>query len=406
MSIAGFARSTPPLSPRVSVIIPCYNLGEYLPEAIASVRAQSFQDFEIIVVNDGSTNLVTADVLARLPADDVRVIQSSNKGLSAARNLGVRHARGTFVTALDADDRFEPKWLERGVSVFEACPELSFVSHWLRAFGDETWDWTPHRCDLNVLLDYNVLNGAALIRRALIEEVGGFDESMRDGCEDWEFWIRVMSRGYRGAILPEVAYAYRRRPDSMSRKMHQHDRHLQLFKELVAKHSETYVEHFEDLYLRRAWTFASLGRDVAVLADEVQHYLEPAVSERSRELHHANGRLAAERSKALTARALEAAVADLASSRDEARRLEAQALETRRDSDRLERVVDTLQRRVEQLVEERDTAVRAQAAAAAAEARAAMQAAALLRSSSWRLTAPLRRIYEGLRLGSRNTMDR
>jgi len=400
------SRATQPKPPRVSVIIPCYNLGEHLPEAIASVRAQSFQDFEIIVVDDGSNEPGTMTFLAELAASDVRLIRSSNQGLSAARNLGVRYARGAFVSALDADDRFEPLWLERGLSVFEARPELSFVSHWLRAFGDETWDWTPPRCDLNVLLDYNVLNGAALMRRELVEAVGGFDESMRDGCEDWEFWIRVMTRGHKGAILPEVAYAYRRRPDSMSRKMHQHDRHLRLFAELVEKHPQTYQDYFEDLYLRRAWTFSALGREVTVLADEVQQYLEPAVSERSRELHQASERLAAERASAETIRHLDVAVRSLASSREEAGRLSAEVREYRHERDRLERMVDDLRGHIEQLSQERDTAVHAQTVAAAQEAKATTQAAALRESASWRLTAPLRRLYERLGLGSRSAVDR
>ena len=76
------------------------------------------------------------------------------------------------------------------MATLDARPDLSFVSHWLQTFGDEQWEWTPLRNDLGILLDYNVLNGAAMFRRTLVGDVGGFDESMREGCEDWEFWIR------------------------------------------------------------------------------------------------------------------------------------------------------------------------------------------------------------------------
>src|SRR5262245_20774443 len=119
-----------PSDPRVSVVIPCYNLGQYLPAAIASVRSQTFRAYEIVVVDDGSTQAATQKAITAAAGPDLRAVRSENRGLSAARNLGITHARGEYVSCLDADDVFEPDWLERGVSCLDRNPDVAFVSHW------------------------------------------------------------------------------------------------------------------------------------------------------------------------------------------------------------------------------------------------------------------------------------
>src|SRR5437762_7083616 len=114
-----------PSNPRVSVVIPCYNLGRYLPGAIASVRAQTLSDVEIIVVDDGSTDADVAPALDAVAGPDLQVVRSSNRGLSAARNLGIQRARADCISCLDADDTFEPEWLEAGTAYLDAHPDVS-----------------------------------------------------------------------------------------------------------------------------------------------------------------------------------------------------------------------------------------------------------------------------------------
>ena len=199
---------------KVSVIIPCYNLGRYLDEAVESVLAQTFEDFEILVVDDGST-------------------ENETRRLPAAKNLGLAHTTGPYVCMLDADDRLDPCLLEKSVAALDGDSSIAFVSHWLRTFGDEVWEWTPTRCDAPALLDVNTVNGAALVRRSALDAVGGFDESMRDGCEDWDVWISLVERGFKGAILPEVLFHYRRRPESMSRVTMRGEGHPRLYRRLA-----------------------------------------------------------------------------------------------------------------------------------------------------------------------------
>ena len=257
--------------PRISVLMPCYNHGAFIGDAIASVRAQTCPDYEILVVDDGSTEADTRAVLDALQAPDVRVLRTSNRGLPAARNHAARHAAGEIFCALDADDRLAPEWFARGLAILDARPDVGFVSHWLETFGDERWRWTPERCDLPALLARNTVNGAALVRRAAFEAVGGYDEAMRHGCEDWDFWLRLVEHGFAGHIVPEVLFHYRRRAGSMSRAMLERESYRAPLERLVAIHEVSYREHLEEVLVARHEASSALAAEIAEL--ERQHLL-------------------------------------------------------------------------------------------------------------------------------------
>ena len=233
--------------PRISVLMPCFNHGAYIREAIASVAAQTVSGWEIVVVDDGSTDAATLETLRSLDDPRVTVLRTENRGLPAARNLAASRASGSVFCALDADDRLDPAWFERGLAELDARPDLAFVSHWLQTFGDETWTWTPRSCELPALLARNTVNGAALIRRDAFEAVAGYDESMRDGCEDWDFWLRLVERGFHGAIVPEVLFHYRRTAASMSRVMTGGPEYERPLRTLLAKHDASYRAHLVDV---------------------------------------------------------------------------------------------------------------------------------------------------------------
>jgi glycosyltransferase involved in cell wall biosynthesis len=256
-------------TPRVSFIVTCFNLGAYLGETLASIRKQTFKDYEICLVDDGSTDALTQRVVSEIGVD-VTVILSENRGLPAARNLGVSRTSGEFICAVDADDILVPTLLERSVSWLDANPSLAFVSHWLEAFGDQSWEWKPERCDFPQLLDANTVNGAALVRRSAVEAVGGWDETMRDGLEDWNFWITLVERGYSGDIIPEVLFRYRQRPDSMSRVNFAVGGHARLYRQLVDRHPESFSRYLSDLVARRNADLASGW----ALSDEARERLE------------------------------------------------------------------------------------------------------------------------------------
>jgi glycosyltransferase involved in cell wall biosynthesis len=328
-------------SPRIAVVVPCYNHGAYLPDALASVAAQTFRDFEVVVVDDGSDDPETRRVLDSLETQRMRVVRTAHRGLPAARNAGARETSAPLLCMVDADDRLAPEWLAKGVARLDADPGLSFVSHWLRAFGDEHWEWRPERCDFPALLARNTVNGAALVTRAAFRDAGGFDESFTTGCEDWDFWITLVERGHRGDIIPEVLFHYRRRPDSMSRVMVESGAQRQALRAMIAKHERTYREHL-------AAVVAAKEREAGALSGEIWDL----------ELEHA----------ASLGPALQQAEERLAALGDRVRRLETD-LARERETQALRDRVASLEREVD----------------------------ALRNSWSWRLTAPLRSVYARLR---------
>jgi glycosyltransferase involved in cell wall biosynthesis len=263
--------------PRVAVVITCYNLGRYLDETVDSVFAQTFQDFEIVIVDDGSDEPETVRLLESYARPQTRVVHSPNRGLPAARNLGIRESTGEYICALDADDLLEPTYLEKSIRVLDEDPTIAFVSHWLRAFGDEAWEWRPDRCDMVSLLDRNMVNSAALFRRELASAVGGFDETLTRGFEDWAFWLEAVSRGFRGAIIPEVLFHYRRRPDSMSRRMMVDGTDREFFRWRLERHAADYRRHVVELTATREVRSWNLCREIHGLEAEHREWLDPDV---------------------------------------------------------------------------------------------------------------------------------
>ena len=192
--------------PDVSIIIPCYNGHALLAQAVESALRQDLKSKEVIVIDDGSTAPETAEVLARLP-EEVEVIRQENRGVAAARNRGFEAARGHYVLPLDCDDWIEPNYARRALELI-AGREDAFVYSWLAAFG-EYEAVLRKRWDPFAQLIVNRLAYCMLIPKALWRQVGGYDETMRLGCEDWDFNIRLGLAGAEGLCLPEPLFHYR-----------------------------------------------------------------------------------------------------------------------------------------------------------------------------------------------------
>lgn len=216
---------TPEPAPTVSVVIPAYNAGWCIGKAIDSVLAQSFRDFEVIVVNDGSTD-ETASVLSRY-GDALRVVDQANGGMSHARNSGIRMARGEFIAFLDSDDWWLPEKLARQVALMRARPELGFCSctarvedpagRLLNMWECRTWQgsFLAHLFSSNA--DVPGSCSAVLARRSLVERAGAFDETLR-GAEDPDLWMRLAAIS-EYACLAEPMAVILKRPGSVSRNL-------------------------------------------------------------------------------------------------------------------------------------------------------------------------------------------
>jgi len=205
------------MKPTVSVIIPNYNYGRFLPEAIESVLAQTFPCAKIIVVDDGSTD-ESLEILARYEKDGIKVIRQKNCGVGAARNAGAKASSGDLIAFLDADDFWLSQKIEKQVERLLADKEFGLVTCGMREFdasgniidtytkGKEGW------CAEDILLFKPVGGGpptTSLLWRKVFEQVGGFDERKEmHPSEDWEFSYRV-ARVAKIAFLPEILVAYR-----------------------------------------------------------------------------------------------------------------------------------------------------------------------------------------------------
>jgi glycosyltransferase involved in cell wall biosynthesis len=301
---------------KVSVIIPCYNLGQYLDEAVASVLAQTLQGFEILIVDDGSTEAATRAVLSGYSRPKTRVIRTEHAGLAAARNLGISLASGHYLCALDADDRLEPSFLEQMARVLDNDDSVTFSSCWLRTFGDESWEWKPERCDLPTLLWEDTVLTAALVRREAVVAAGGYDTNMPDqGDEDWDLWLTLVERGHRGVIVPEFLFNYRRRAGSMSTVCWYGPAHLPLLRYRIAKHRATYDRYRLDVLLHQDDATAAMLRDNDRLERHIGSDLEPAVNLRREELGSLQSKLAAASHTGNLETALQAATAEVAALR-------------------------------------------------------------------------------------------
>lgn len=202
--------------PTVTVVIPSFNYGRYIAEAIESVLGQNHQALEVIVVDDGSTD--DTAVVVRAFGDQVRYIRQENAGVCAARNRGVAESTGDLIAFLDADDTWEPTKLEKQVAKFMEDPEIGLVHCGMREFDSETGETI--RLHLNggeegvaenlLLWQEPVVvgpGGTIMVSRKAFEEVGGFDTRMKCG-EDWDFCYRV-ARKYKVGFVPEPLVNYR-----------------------------------------------------------------------------------------------------------------------------------------------------------------------------------------------------
>jgi glycosyltransferase involved in cell wall biosynthesis len=209
-------------APTVTIIVPAYNVAPYIGEALASVMTQTRCDYEVIVVNDGSTD----DLEAAIAAFRTRIvyIRQENGGVSAARNAALRVARGRYITLLDGDDVWMPDYLERLLGRLEADPSIDVIHPNAVVFGEPRLagkliqDMYPPREPITferLLTRECMVFGSLIFKRELIDRVGMFDEGLRYG-EDFDMWLRMARLGYRFALTREPLVRYRRRAGSSS----------------------------------------------------------------------------------------------------------------------------------------------------------------------------------------------
>lgn len=227
--------------PKISVVIPCYNQGVFLTEAIKSVLGQTYTEFEIIVVDDGSTDFETLTILDTIDNPLVKVMRTPNGGLATARNRGIAASTGTIILPLDADDLIAPTYLEKGVEVFDADSGVGVVYSMADKFGVVNGLWHLPEYSPRLILKENMVFCSAMFHRESWERVGGYNKNMKHGWEDWDFWLSFCELGIRFFRIPEVLFHYRVREKSMTVSMG-YGQKFQMRSRLFLNHPRLYAK--------------------------------------------------------------------------------------------------------------------------------------------------------------------
>jgi glycosyltransferase involved in cell wall biosynthesis len=230
----------------LSIVIPCYNDAQYIEQAVLSALNQTYTHKEVIVVDDGS-NVETKLVLISLENKITKLITQENQGQSTARNNGIKEAKGQYILVLDSDDYFEPTFCEKAIAILEN-ENVKLVTSYLTRFDNDKNinEYCPQGGDISAFIFNNEATGSVMFRKKDCVAIGGYDEVMRCGFEDWEFYIRLLKVGGVAYIVPEFLFNYRIKKDSTTSKANKIK--YELLHYIYIKHRDLYMLHF-DLFI-------------------------------------------------------------------------------------------------------------------------------------------------------------
>lgn len=236
--------------PTVYAVVTCYNQGSVIAETLDSLLQQSYRHLSILVVDDGSTDPATLACLDRYQhhhARSIQVIHKPNGHVSSARNLGIRMSDSEYVFISDGDDIYDRTLIEKLVAVLDQDPHVGIASSWIQTFGLAEWMVKPSGGSVSDFLHKNNCPGQALVRKQCWLDASGYDETMKQGYEDWDFYLAVTEQGWRIAIVPEPLIQYRVADVSLNLTGYQ--QRLQLIATIIRKHETTYHQYLVDVLL-------------------------------------------------------------------------------------------------------------------------------------------------------------
>lgn len=230
----------------ISVVLPCFNQGVYLSEALNSLIGQTYKHWEAIVVNDGSFDCTEEVALDYAQKEKrIRYICQENRGVSAARNLGVSISVGEYILPLDPDDRLDPTYMEQCLNIFEQCPNYTLVYTQTYLFGAKkgVWDLPVYHDYMSFLLG-NCIVCISLFKKEDFLKVGGYDENMLIGLEDWEFYIRLLYNEKKVYRIEKPLFFYRIKQASRNTECSRKENIQKVLKYIYRKHFDTYVNYY------------------------------------------------------------------------------------------------------------------------------------------------------------------
>ena len=228
----------------LSIIVPCYNQAQYLDEALQSVLEQTYQDWECVVVNDGSLDNTEEIANVWLEKDSrFKYLYKENGGLSSARNAGIATAVGAFILPLDADDKIANNYTALAINEFKNDLSLKIVYCISEKFGEERGIWPLKPFTIKALALQNMIFCSSVFKKEDWVKVSGYDTNMLYGYEDWEFWIAILKNGGGVKQLDVIGFYYRMKSNSMVQLLN-HEKRKQLYEYVSVKHADFYVAQY------------------------------------------------------------------------------------------------------------------------------------------------------------------
>jgi len=235
---------------KVSIIVPCRDDGQYLEETLRSAAAQTHPDVEVIIVDDHSEDPATLAVFEKLQAQGIRVLPSVGHGPAAARNTGIANAVGEYILPLDADDLIEPDYTARAAAILDTSPRVGICFCDVRLFGLRNSMWRFRGPELGpILLGDTIITSASMFRRSDWKAVGGFDENLVHGFEDFSFWLSLIETGCEVHHIPEPLLHYRIKPRSRSAKLFIDKREQDVAMDVFRLHRKLFESNSEFLFV-------------------------------------------------------------------------------------------------------------------------------------------------------------
>lgn len=230
------------MSDLVSIIIPCYNQAQFLPETLDSVLAQTYPHWECIIVNDGSPDN-TEEIAQKYCKLDERFVYyyKDNSGVSDTRNYGIKKSRGKYILPLDADDKIASTYLENTIGCFNAHPSIKLVYTKVALFGEKNGIWDLPSYDYNLLLKQNHIVCTSLYRREDYNQTNGYNPNMKYGLEDWDFLLSFLQPEDKVICLDEVLFYYRIK--NISRNVCIDKKYRETRMQMILNHLDLYEIH-------------------------------------------------------------------------------------------------------------------------------------------------------------------
>ncbi len=246
-------------NPLVSIIMPCYNKEQYIAETLATVEAQTYKNWELVLIDDSSPDDTIGAARRYIeshhwPVVKVIYLHQANQGPSEARNNGIRHSHGDYILPLDPDDKIAPTYIEKGVAILQSRPDIKLVYCEADSFGAWNSPWPHREYKHETMLWYNLIHNSAIYRRTDYEQTPGYNPNMRHGLEDWDFYLSLLGPDDKVHCIDEILYHWRAAAEQRTEDADAHQQ--ELLRQIYHNHRHLYESYHQDVvFFHEMWTY-------------------------------------------------------------------------------------------------------------------------------------------------------